>query len=119
MRAAVRSAPPTTAAAMAVMAPRRRRTRRRSRARSGRSAWMVATSSASIGPSTLMHPPSARRASDMARKTIKVDYLARVEGEGALKVVVRDGKVQSAELSIFEPPRFFEAFLRGRDFNEA
>ncbi|MCF8706966.1 Ni/Fe hydrogenase subunit alpha [Rhizorhapis sp. SPR117] len=55
----------------------------------------------------------------MARKTIKVDYLARVEGEGGLKVVVRDGKVASAELSIFEPPRFFEAFLRGRAFNEA
>lgn len=54
----------------------------------------------------------------MTRKTIKVDYLARVEGEGALKVVVRDGAVQSAELSIFEPPRFFEAFLRGRDFTE-
>jgi sulfhydrogenase subunit alpha len=52
----------------------------------------------------------------MTRKTIKVDLLARVEGEGALKVVVRDGKVQSAELNIFEPPRFFEAFLRGRHF---
>jgi sulfhydrogenase subunit alpha len=55
----------------------------------------------------------------MARKTIKVDYLARVEGEGAFKVVVRDGKLRSAELSIFEPPRFFEGFLRGRDFREA
>jgi coenzyme F420-reducing hydrogenase alpha subunit len=55
----------------------------------------------------------------MARRTIKVDYLARVEGEGALKVVVRDGAVRSAELNIFEPPRFFEAFLRGRDFAEA
>ncbi len=55
----------------------------------------------------------------MAVKTIKVDYLARVEGEGAFKVVVRDGKVQRAELSIFEPPRFFEAFLRGRAFSEA
>ncbi len=54
----------------------------------------------------------------MARKTIKVDYLARVEGEGGLKVVVRDGKVQSAEFKIFEPPRFFEAFLRGRHFAE-
>jgi coenzyme F420-reducing hydrogenase alpha subunit len=54
----------------------------------------------------------------MTRKTIKVDLLARVEGEGALKVVVRDGKVQSAELNIFEPPRFFEAFLRGRHFTE-
>lgn len=54
----------------------------------------------------------------MTRKTIKVDLLARVEGEGALKVVVRDGKVQSAELNIFEPPRFFEAFLRDRNFAE-
>ena len=53
------------------------------------------------------------------RRTIKVDYLARVEGEGAFKVVVRDGTVESAELSIFEPPRFFEAFLRGRAFSEA
>jgi len=55
----------------------------------------------------------------MARKTIKVDYLARVEGEGGLKVTIRDGVVQSAELNIFEPPRFFEAFLRGRSFTEA
>lgn len=50
----------------------------------------------------------------MARRTIKTDYLARVEGEGGLKVVVRDGVVKSAELAIFEPPRFFEALLRGR-----
>jgi coenzyme F420-reducing hydrogenase alpha subunit len=55
----------------------------------------------------------------MARRTIKVDYLARVEGESAFKVVVRDGVVERAELSIFEPPRFFEAFLRGRAFSEA
>jgi sulfhydrogenase subunit alpha len=55
----------------------------------------------------------------MAHKTIKVDYLTRVEGEGALKVVVRDGAVESAELKIFEPPRFFEALLRGRAYSEA
>ncbi len=55
----------------------------------------------------------------MARKTIKVDYLARVEGEGALTVTIRDGVVKNAELRIFEPPRFFEAFLRGRAFAEA
>jgi sulfhydrogenase subunit alpha len=54
----------------------------------------------------------------MADRTIKVDLLARVEGEGALKVVVRDGVVRHAELRIFEPPRFFEAFLRGRAFVE-
>ncbi|MDX1425659.1 MAG: Ni/Fe hydrogenase subunit alpha, partial [Kiloniellales bacterium] len=41
------------------------------------------------------------------------------EGEGGIKVVVRDGKVLSAELSIFEPPRFFEALLKGRAFSEA
>lgn len=55
----------------------------------------------------------------MTRRTIKVDYLARVEGESSLAVVVRDGAVQSAELNIFEPPRFFEAFMRGRSFAEA
>jgi sulfhydrogenase subunit alpha len=55
----------------------------------------------------------------MTRKTIKVDVMARVEGEGAFKVVVRDGKIERAELRIFEPPRFFEAFLRGRSFTEA
>jgi sulfhydrogenase subunit alpha len=54
----------------------------------------------------------------MGAKTINVGYLARVEGEAALKVVVRDGVVRSAELNIFEPPRFFEALLRGRDFME-
>jgi coenzyme F420-reducing hydrogenase alpha subunit len=55
----------------------------------------------------------------MARRTIKVDYLARVEGEGAFTVVARDGRIERAELRIFEPPRFFEAFLRGRAFGEA
>lgn len=55
----------------------------------------------------------------MARKTIKVDALARVEGEGALYVSIRDGAVQRAELRIYEPPRFFEAFLRGRAYTEA
>ncbi|MBI2094743.1 MAG: Ni/Fe hydrogenase subunit alpha [Candidatus Omnitrophica bacterium] len=52
-------------------------------------------------------------------RTIKVDTLARLEGEGALYVRVRGDKVQDVQLKIFEPPRFFEAFLRGRDFREA
>jgi len=52
-------------------------------------------------------------------KTIKVDYLARVEGEGSLFVKVKGGAVKDVKLKIFEPPRFFEAFLRGRDFREA
>jgi coenzyme F420-reducing hydrogenase alpha subunit len=52
-------------------------------------------------------------------RTIKVDYLARVEGEGALYVRVRRDRVEEVRLRIFEPPRFFEAFLRGRAFEEA
>lgn len=44
--------------------------------------------------------------------------LARVEGEGRLRVAVRGSRVERAELSIYEPPRFFESFLRGRDFHE-
>jgi len=53
-----------------------------------------------------------------ATKTIRVDYLARVEGEGALDLEISDGRVTSAALRIFEPPRFFEALLRGRGYAE-
>ena len=52
-------------------------------------------------------------------KTIKTDYLARVEGEGAMIVRIAGGQVEEVKLNIYEPPRFFEAFLRGRAFTEA
>jgi sulfhydrogenase subunit alpha len=52
------------------------------------------------------------------RRTIKTDYLARVEGEGAMSVRLRGDTVEHVELRIFEPPRFFEALLRGRSFLE-
>jgi coenzyme F420-reducing hydrogenase alpha subunit len=55
----------------------------------------------------------------MANKTIRVDYIARVEGEGALDLRIQNGRVTSARLKIFEPPRLFEALLRGRGFVEA
>ncbi len=55
----------------------------------------------------------------MSTRTIKVDYLARVEGEGALHIKINDGRVAGVQLQIWEPPRFFEAFLRGRHFTEA
>ncbi|KAF0220433.1 MAG: nickel-dependent hydrogenase large [Rhodospirillaceae bacterium] len=51
-------------------------------------------------------------------RTIKVEALARVEGEGSLHVKIRDGVIKELHFGIFEPPRFFEAFLRGRDFRE-
>ncbi len=51
-------------------------------------------------------------------KTIQVDYLARVEGEGALKIHFDGERATSVQLRIFEPPRFFEGFLRGRSVLE-
>jgi len=54
----------------------------------------------------------------MKTKSIKVNYLARVEGEGGLYIKIRDSNVVDVKLKIFEPPRFFEAFLRGRSFSE-
>ncbi|MGO9197730.1 MAG: Ni/Fe hydrogenase subunit alpha [Acidimicrobiales bacterium] len=52
-------------------------------------------------------------------RTIGVEGLARVEGEGSLRVVVDDGRVTDVALEIFEPPRYFEAMLVGRHFSEA
>jgi coenzyme F420-reducing hydrogenase alpha subunit len=49
---------------------------------------------------------------------VRVEDLARVEGEGSLLVRVRDDQVVHVELNIFEPPRFFEALLRGRAWTE-
>jgi len=54
----------------------------------------------------------------MKSRTIKVDYLARVEGEGGLNIRIKDDKVVDVKLRIFEPPRFFEAFLRDRKYTE-
>jgi coenzyme F420-reducing hydrogenase alpha subunit len=45
--------------------------------------------------------------------------LARVEGEGSMYVRLKGDKVDKVQLGIFEPPRFFEAFLRGRRMGEA
>lgn len=51
-------------------------------------------------------------------RIVKVGALARVEGEGALHVRVRGGQVERVALEIYEPPRLFEALLRGRPFVE-
>lgn len=52
------------------------------------------------------------------RRTVEVSAIARVEGEGALHVTVEDGAVTDLRLSIYEPPRLFEAFVRGRAAHE-
>ena len=53
-----------------------------------------------------------------AGRTIRVDTLARVEGEGAMLIKMQGDRVANVKLRIYEPPRFFEAFLRGRHFSE-
>ena len=53
-----------------------------------------------------------------SRRTLRVAALTRVEGEGALHVELRNGVPERVELNIYEPPRFFEAFLRGRSYTE-
>lgn len=55
----------------------------------------------------------------MSTRIIEVNYLARVEGEGALHISIHQNRVDNVQLKIFEPPRFFEAFLQGRDYREA
>lgn len=52
-------------------------------------------------------------------RTIKVNALARVEGEGALYIRVKDDVIQDLQFRIFEPPRFFEALLRGKSYRDA
>jgi sulfhydrogenase subunit alpha len=47
-----------------------------------------------------------------------VEGLTRVEGEGSLRVVVRDGRVEQAILEIFEAPRYFEHLVVGRTPDE-
>lgn len=56
----------------------------------------------------------------MNNKTIRIDVpiLARVEGEGALHLVICKQRIEELKLSIYEPPRFFEKFLEGRQPNE-
>ena len=55
---------------------------------------------------------------DSSIRKIEVKALTRVEGEGAL--TIRWGKegVERVELNIYEPPRFFESFLKGRPIEE-
>jgi sulfhydrogenase subunit alpha len=51
-------------------------------------------------------------------QVLQVGMLARVEGEGGMHIEIKDKVVQSVKLNIFEPPRFYEAFLRGRKYTE-
>ena len=62
---------------------------------------------------------SAKRRKRSDKRVIKVDALARVEGEGALYLRVKGNEIKDLQFRIYEPPRFFEALLEGRSFADA
>jgi coenzyme F420-reducing hydrogenase alpha subunit len=49
---------------------------------------------------------------------VDIAGLTRVEGEGSLRLRVRDGAVEEAHLEIFEAPRYFERLVVGRTPDE-
>src|SRR3954447_11836601 len=119
MQAAARCARPITVAATGASARWRPRGRRRSTRGWPVSGCRRSTSCACTARSTRTQSRSGPRARPMAEtRTIKTDLLARVEGEGAMFLRIREGRVDDVRLRIYEPPRFFEAFLRGRGYRE-
>ncbi len=54
----------------------------------------------------------------MTERRIRIQALTRVEGEGGLTVILRDGRIEDVRLEIYEPPRLFEALLRGRPLED-
>ena len=52
-------------------------------------------------------------------ESIRVPILTRVEGEGGLTIRLRQGRLVDVRLDIYEPPRLFEALLRGRPLEDA
>jgi len=55
----------------------------------------------------------------MSSVDVNVEHVARVEGHGNIVVNIKDGKIEELRLEIVESPRFFEAMVVGRRFDEA
>ncbi len=65
-----------------------------------------------------MSAPASPAVPAAGERRIAVGELTRVEGEGSLTLVVRDGKVVEARLGIFEAPRYFEQLVLGKTPDE-
>ena len=52
-------------------------------------------------------------------KRIDVHHVTRVEGHGNIVVDARGGRLERCELEVVEAPRYFEAMLRGRPYEQA
>ena len=55
----------------------------------------------------------------MANVKVNVHHLTRVEGHGNIVVDVVNGELKQCDLQIVETPRFFEAMLRGKPYQNA
>ena len=49
---------------------------------------------------------------------VEVHHITRVEGHGNINVNIKNGLIEKCEWSIPEAPRFFEAMVVGRSWNE-
>jgi len=49
---------------------------------------------------------------------IDVHHVTRVEGHGNIAIDMKQGVLEKAQLEIVEAPRYFEAMLKGRNFQE-
>jgi sulfhydrogenase subunit alpha len=61
---------------------------------------------------------SSTSPADKKSRTIRVNYMSRVEGEASLAIRIKGDQLRDIKLKIFEPPRLFEALLKGRHFSE-
>jgi len=52
-------------------------------------------------------------------QSIDIRHLTRVEGHGNIKISIKDGKVEEATWEVVETPRFFEAMLVGKKWENA
>lgn len=55
----------------------------------------------------------------MPNVTVDVHHVTRVEGHGNIAVEVKNGELVSCRFDVIETPRFFEAMLRGRPYEDA
>ncbi|MEQ2956380.1 Ni/Fe hydrogenase subunit alpha [Slackia piriformis] len=54
----------------------------------------------------------------MARTTLSMHHIARVEGHGNVHVSIEDGKVRDVQMNIVEPARLFESMVVGRPYDK-
>jgi len=51
-------------------------------------------------------------------KTIKMDYVTKIEGHAKLSIKIRKKQIKEVSLNLFEGARFFEGILKGKKYND-